>query len=107
VEVDIPAHEMLYELSVMRAQSYPTEAEPPRLTPSSNEYYPRVAINALMKILRDSTLSMHHPSVTQAIMFIFQILGMQCVFFLNDVIPFFFETVRKCGPGLREVYLPS
>jgi hypothetical protein len=104
VEVDTPAHAMLYELSVMRAQSYPTDAERPKLTPSSSEYYPRVAISALMKVLLDTTLSIHHPSVTQAIMFIFQILGKQCRAFLQDVVPYFLVIIRKCGPGLREVW---
>ena len=103
VEVDVPAHAMLYELSVMRAQSFPTEAERPKLTPSSGEYYPRVAISALMKLLLDGTLSIHHPSVTQDIMYIFQVLGMQCMSFLADVVPYFLDIIRKCGPGLREV----
>ena len=78
VEVDVPAHAMLYELSVMRAQTYPTAPEPPKLTPSSTEYYPRVVVTALMRILLDPTLSIHHPAVSQAVMSAFQFLGMQC-----------------------------
>ena len=78
---------MLYELSAMHAQSYPSTAELPRLTPSSSEYYPRVTISALMKILLDSTLSIHHTTVTQAIMFTFQTLGLKCMPFLKDVVP--------------------
>ena len=103
VEVDVPAHAMLYELSVMRAQSYPSTAELPRLTPSSGEYYPRVTISALMKILLDSTLSIHHTTVTQAILFIFQTLGLKCMPFLKDVVPYVLDIIRTCGPGLREV----
>lgn len=94
---------MLYELSVMSAQSYPTCPERPKLTPSSTEYYPRVAITALMKILLDTTLSIHHPAVTQAVMFIFQFLGIQCRCFLGDVVPYVLGIIRQCGPGLREV----
>lgn len=103
MEVDVPAHAMLYELSVMRAQSHPTEADSPKLSPASTEYYPRVAVTALMKILLDPTLGNLHPSVTQAIMFIFQILGMQCKSFLEDVVPHVLDIIQKCGPGLREV----
>ena len=45
-----------------------TTQEESRRTPSSEDYYPKVAVTALMKILRDSSLSVHHSSVTQAIM---------------------------------------
>jgi hypothetical protein len=56
-----------------------------------------------MDILRDNTLSIHHPAVTQSVMFIFHILGMQSVAFLEDCIPDGLEIMRKCGRGLREV----
>jgi amino acid permease len=47
---------------------YTTPQEEVRRTPSSEDYYPRIAVSSLMKILRDSSLSVHHSSVTQAIM---------------------------------------
>ncbi len=54
--------------------------------PAQNEeYYPTVAINALMKILKDSSLSVHHTAVVQAIMYIFKTLGLKCVPFLSQV----------------------
>ena len=105
VDADLAAHELLYELSVMQAQNFPVSIAVPPLTPSHEEFYPRTALAALMNILHDSTLHMHHPSVTQAITFIFQNLGLQCVRYLDKVIPYFLQIVRKCGPGLRESVL--
>ena len=58
---------------------------PPGLTPSSDEYYPVVAIAALMRILRDPSLSSHHSVVIQAAMFIFKSLGLKCVPYLPQV----------------------
>jgi FKBP12-rapamycin complex-associated protein len=40
------------------------------LVTSSEEYYPTVAINALMRTLRDPAMSSHHPQVGSACMFV-------------------------------------
>ena len=53
--------------------------------PSSEEYYPTVAVAALMKILRDPSLNAHHTAVVTAIMYIFKTLGLKCVPFLPQV----------------------
>jgi FKBP12-rapamycin complex-associated protein len=37
-----------------------------RLTAASEDFYPTVAIKALMEILKDPSLSLHHSMVTQA-----------------------------------------
>lgn len=50
--------------------------------PSSEDYYPQVVIHALMKILRDPSLSTHHHAVIQAIMYMFKALGLKIVQFL-------------------------
>jgi tetratricopeptide (TPR) repeat protein len=105
VDADLAAHELLYELSVMSAQNFPAAVTSTLLTPNHAEYYPRTALTSLMKILQDSTLHKHHPSVTQAITFIFESLGMQCVRYLDKVLPYFLQIIRKCGPGLRESLL--
>jgi FKBP12-rapamycin complex-associated protein len=55
------------------------------LGPSSEDYYPTVVINALMKILRDSSLSAHHTAVIEAVMYIFKTLSLKCVPFLPQV----------------------
>jgi FKBP12-rapamycin complex-associated protein len=52
---------------------------------SSEEYYPTVAINALMRVLRDPALSSHHLMVVRSLMFVFKALGLQCVTYLPKV----------------------
>jgi hypothetical protein len=86
---DAPAHTIMYEQSAMVAQpSAPGDgSEALRLTPASEDYNPKVAVGALMKILRDPSLSGHHALVTQAVMHIFQNLGLKCVPFLNEIVP--------------------
>ena len=100
-----PAHLIMYEQSAMRSLSEPPVAEVVRKLPSDEDYYPHVAINALMKILHDSSLQVHHSSVTQTIMLIFRSLGFRCVPFLDQIVPYLLHLVRKCGPGLRESLL--
>lgn len=67
-----------------------------------DEYYPAVAIAALMRILRDPTLSSRHTSVVQAITFIFKSLGIKCVPYLAQVLPSLLENVRTADINLRE-----
>ncbi|KAJ3103710.1 phosphatidylinositol kinase- protein kinase tor1 [Phlyctochytrium bullatum] len=74
------------------------------LSPSSDEYYPTVAINALMRILRDSSLSVHHTAVIQAVMYIFKTLGLKCVPFLPRIMPPFLSMMRTCPPGMLEFH---
>ena len=105
VEADGPSADMMYELTVMRAQSYPTAMDVSRLTPNSDNYYPRIAISCLMNILRDGTLNMHHSAVTQSILYIFKFLEMQCVPFLEDIFPFLMQLFRKSSAGFRESLL--
>jgi hypothetical protein len=65
-----PAYKFMYSQSVKIARSVAAVDEAVRHTPASENYYPHVAINALMKILRDPNLSTHHPAVTQSLMLI-------------------------------------
>ena len=51
----------------------------------SEDYYPTVAMEALMRILKDPSLSVHHTAVVQAVMYIFKTLGLKCVPFLPRV----------------------
>lgn len=54
--------------------------------PSSDDFYPAVSIKALVKILKDPSLGLHHVAVIQAIMYIFKTVGgSKCVKFLPDV----------------------
>lgn len=74
------------------------------LNPSSEEYYPTVAINALMRILRDPSLNVHHTAVVQAIIYIFKTLGLKCVSFLPQIMPAFLNMMRVCQVGNLEFY---
>jgi FKBP12-rapamycin complex-associated protein len=61
-----------------------------------------VAISALIRILRDTTLATHHSSVSQAIMKIFQAMGIRCVQFLPKVMPPFLSFINSAEFGLRD-----
>lgn len=52
---------------------------------SPDDYYQTVAINALLSILRDQSLSSQHHKVIEAIMLIFKTQGLKCVSFLPQV----------------------
>lgn len=75
------------------------------MSPSTDEYYPTVAINNLMKILKDPSLSSHHNKVIQAVMYIFQTLGLRCVSFLPQIIPGIINVMHNCQPSMLKFYL--
>jgi serine/threonine-protein kinase mTOR len=76
--------------------------EMPTISTTSEDYYPTVAIAALMKILRDHTLSAHHTMVIQAVMYIFKSLNMKCIPFLPQIMPPFLHVMNTCETGFRE-----
>lgn len=74
------------------------------MSPSIDEYYPTVAINNLMRVLKDPSLSTHHSKVIQAIMYIFQTLGLTCVSFLPQIIPGIINVMHTCQPSMLNYY---
>lgn len=74
------------------------------LTPSNKEYFPTVVINALLQILKDHSLAQHHAAVIEAIMNIFRTLGLECVSFLDRIVPAFLLVIRSCPPTRLESY---
>ncbi len=74
------------------------------LTPSSKEYYPTVVVNALLGILNDHSLVQYHQDVISAIMSIFRTLGLECVPFLDRIIPSFLSVIRSSSPSKAEAY---
>lgn len=74
------------------------------LTPSSKEYFPTVVINALLQILKDHSLAQHHAAVIEAIMNIFRTLGLECVSFLDRIVPAFLLVIRSSPPTRLESY---
>ncbi|XP_059653076.1 serine/threonine-protein kinase TOR-like isoform X1 [Cornus florida] len=78
----------------------PTDLWPSFATPE--DYYSTVAINSLMRILRDPSLSSYHQKVVGSLMFIFKSMGLGCIHYLPKVLPDLFHTVRTCEEGLKE-----
>ncbi|CAK7232972.1 phosphatidylinositol kinase-related protein kinase tor1 [Sporothrix eucalyptigena] len=74
------------------------------LTPSNKEYYPTVVVNALLGILKDHSLVQYHQDVISAIMSIFRTLGLECVPFLDRIIPAFLQVIRSSSPNKAEAY---
>ncbi|RKO90751.1 armadillo-type protein, partial [Blyttiomyces helicus] len=72
--------------------------------PSSEDYYPTVVVNALMKVLRDPSLSVHHTAVVQAVVYIFKTLGLKCVPFLPQIIPPLLSMMRTCPIGMLDFH---
>lgn len=67
----------------MDPDDYPVDLLPPTgLASSSEDYYPTVAINALMRMLRDQSLVAHQTQVVKSLFYIFQALGMAAVPYL-------------------------
>ncbi|KAF1874686.1 hypothetical protein Lal_00007300 [Lupinus albus] len=69
---------------------------------SSDDYYSTVAINSLMRILRDPSLNIYHLKVIGSLMFIFKSLGLGCVPYLPKVLPDLFHTVRAGDENLKD-----
>ncbi|CAL0314575.1 unnamed protein product [Lupinus luteus] len=69
---------------------------------SSDDYYSTVAINSLMRILRDPSLNIYHLKVIGSLMFIFKSMGLGCVPYLPKVLPDLFHTVRACDENVKD-----
>lgn len=103
---DEPAHFYMYELYSMTAQPISNISPPRRLTPADENFYPTVTLQALTTILKDPSLAVHHGMVMQAVMFIFNSLGLRCVPFLKGIVPHIIHTAKTCGQAtLREALL--
>lgn len=64
-EDDLPAFLFMYEQYTMVAQPLSTLPPAKRLSPSDEDFYPTVAIQALMRIFRDQGLAAHHGAFYQ------------------------------------------
>lgn len=74
------------------------------LMPSNKEYFSTVVFNALLQILNDPSLAMNHAAVIEAIMNIFRTLGLECVQFLDRIIPAFLGVIRSSNTLRAESY---
>ncbi|EEF44132.1 fkbp-rapamycin associated protein, putative [Ricinus communis] len=69
---------------------------------TSEDYYSTVAINSLMRILRDPSLASYHQKVVGSLMFIFKSMDLACVPYLPKVLPDLFHTIRTCDDYLKD-----
>ncbi|KAB2095069.1 hypothetical protein ES319_A01G009900v1 [Gossypium barbadense] len=69
---------------------------------TSEDYYSTVAINSLMRILRDPSLASYHQKVVGSLMFIFKSMGLGCVPYLPKVLHDLFQIVRTCDDHLKD-----
>ncbi|KAE8266737.1 hypothetical protein A4X09_0g5605, partial [Tilletia walkeri] len=75
--------------------------------PTSDEYYQNVAVEALLGVLRDSTLTAHHYLAIEGLTYMFQTQGLRCVNFLPQVIPAFLHVIQTCTASHAESYYPK
>ncbi|KAF9435486.1 phosphatidylinositol kinase- protein kinase tor1 [Entomortierella beljakovae] len=71
------------------------------LGPSSEDYYPTVVVNALLKILKDPSLSQQYQPATQAILIIFQALQLKMVPFLPQIMPVYLSIMQSSSHNLE------
>lgn len=104
---DAPSYLFMYEQSFMRSISVPPQGKTmqAKLSAGSDDFYPRVALASLIKILQDPALTLHHSTATQTIIQIFGGLGVRCVPFLEQIVPYFLQIIKKSASGLRESVL--
>ncbi|KAG9508887.1 Serine/threonine-protein kinase mTOR, partial [Fragariocoptes setiger] len=74
------------------------------LSNSYDDFYPAIAISALIKIMRDSSLIHHHTMAVQAVTFIFQRLGVRCVQYIQDVLPSFISVIHQADSQYIEFF---
>ena len=92
--IDEPAHYFMFSQSSSQSIPEPPPSESDvRYTPSNEDYYPIVAINALKKVLKDnsSAVSVHHSIATNTIIKIFKTMGEKCVPFLEQIVPYLLQ----------------
>lgn len=68
------------------------------------EFFANIAVISLTKILKDSTLSMHHMSTTQVLAYLLRTLGARSYQFLNQVLPVLYSIIKNCPSGSSEFY---
>ncbi|GAB2218008.1 hypothetical protein Droror1_Dr00001223 [Drosera rotundifolia] len=69
---------------------------------TSEDHYSMIAVNSLMRVLRDPSLSRHHPKVVGSLFLIFKSMGIRCVPYLPKVLPDLFLVLRSCDDYLKE-----
>lgn len=74
------------------------------LLTTNEDYFPTVAIKALLRVLRDPTLSSYHHRVVGSLMYILKSMGLSCVPYLPKVLPelfFYYTKLRRCPQRIQ------
>uniref|UniRef100_A0A5S6QLG6 Serine/threonine-protein kinase TOR n=1 Tax=Trichuris muris TaxID=70415 RepID=A0A5S6QLG6_TRIMR len=69
---------------------------------SLDEFFPTLAIVNLISILADPSLSQHHHTVVNALVFIFYSLNVKCDRYMDQVVPHLINLIRSADPTMRE-----
>ncbi|PNS15729.1 hypothetical protein CAC42_4181 [Sphaceloma murrayae] len=72
------------------------------MTPSNDDYYPTIVIQTLVGMLREQSLAQYHISTVDALMSIYQTLGLKCVSFLGQVVPGILHVLNEGDEKRRE-----
>ncbi|ABO93925.1 predicted protein [Ostreococcus lucimarinus CCE9901] len=72
------------------------------LTSLSDDYYPTIALNSLLRVLRDPSRTSVRHMVVRSIVYIFQVLDTACVQYLPSVVPVMLSVIRTSDDSLRE-----
>ncbi|KAJ1558803.1 phosphatidylinositol kinase- protein kinase tor1, partial [Nowakowskiella sp. JEL0078] len=77
--------------------------------PLTDDYFSNVVIDALIKILQNTSLNIHHASAVQALIYIFKTMGLKCVPFLprEKIIPALITMIRKSPTSLQHFHFPQ
>lgn len=67
-----------------------------------DKYYLSVSINALIGVLRDPSLAMHHQQASNVVMRIVKVLREQCASQLGKIVNGLFTALRRSEGSLRE-----
>jgi FKBP12-rapamycin complex-associated protein len=92
--------EELSKSAIQRASSS-DEREDDELS-AIDKYYLSVSINALIGVLRDPSLAMHHQQASNVVMRIVKVLREQCVSQLGKIVNGLFTALRRSEGGLKE-----
>ncbi|CCK71085.1 phosphatidylinositol kinase family protein KNAG_0G00270 [Huiozyma naganishii CBS 8797] len=74
------------------------------MSPSNENYCPKVVLHSLTNILDDNSYATHHTAVVQSMMHILQNMGLRGVSFLSEVVPAITSVMKTCPPSFLEFY---
>ncbi|KPM03125.1 serine/threonine-protein kinase mTOR-like protein [Sarcoptes scabiei] len=71
----------------------------------NDDFYSSQAINTLVQVMKDPNASTHHTMAVQAVAFIFNVLRLRSVPYLQNILPPFINIIRTGEPRIKEFLL--